>query len=61
MCGVFRGAVEGVIAAFVFPSLAAVPVVLVTGYLWMVMPTAFEPVTSSGYWPTCCRVDQVPA
>lgn len=52
------------IAAFVFPSLAAVPVALVTGYLWRVMPMAFEPLWLrhlNGYWPTCCRVDQVPA
>ncbi|USR79987.1 DUF7224 domain-containing protein [Arcanobacterium pinnipediorum] len=54
----------GVIAAVLLPSIVATPTVLVIGYLWMVLPMAFEPLWLrhlNGYWSTCCMADQVPA
>ncbi|MDF2420687.1 hypothetical protein [Trueperella pyogenes] len=54
----------GVISAFLLPSLLAVPLALVGGYMWMVFPQVVEPLWLrhlNGYWPTCCAIDQNPS
>lgn len=54
----------GAIAALLLPSLLAVPLALVGGYMWMVFLMTVEPLWLrhlNGYWPTCCTIDQVPS